>query len=247
MIMTRLRRSFQFSVFSVQKACVRSAAVWNLSFPLRVSVSPLLLLSLLFCLTSCASRQPGFRDQPDYSTAYLGPNGEIFFAAANGLKKPAEAPPPPEQKWIWSGDDVRGAPSIVIDLSEQKARFFKGGVEVGTAPVSTGREGYNTPSGNFSVMEKDRNHLSTLYGNYVNSGGDAVVKNIDINKDKRPPGTSFKGAPMPFFLRIHEGVGMHAGYLPGYAASHGCIRLPHAAAEKFFENAPPGTPVSIVR
>jgi hypothetical protein len=197
-------------------------------------------------LTSCASKGPAFRDQPDYSTAYLGPNGEIFFAKQRGPKRPAEAAPAPEPQWSWSGDGVPGTPSIIIDLSDQTARFFKGGVEVGNAPVSTGREGYSTPSGNFSVIEKDADHISTLYGDYVDSSGNAVVKNIGVNQDKRPPGTRFQGAPMPHFLRVTGAVGMHAGYLPGYAASHGCIRLPHGAAEKFYENAPPGTPVKIV-
>ena len=50
---------------------------------------------------------------------------------------------------------------------------------------------------------------------------------------------------MPYFLRVHGGVGMHAGYLPGYPASHGCIRLPKEMALKFFEDAPVGTPVEI--
>jgi len=211
---------------------------------------PACAMSVIACallFSSCASKSPAFRDQPDYSTAYLGPNGEIFFAKQRGSKLPAEAAPAPEPKWTWSGDGVRGAASIVIDLSEQTARFYKGGVEVGSAPVSTGREGYNTPTGKFSVIEKDRNHVSTLYGDYVDSSGAAVMKNIGVNENKRPPGTHFQGAPMPDFLRITGGVGMHAGYLPGYAASHGCIRLPHGAAEKFYENAPAGTPVSIVR
>jgi len=213
------------------------------SFPARSAIA--ICAALLF--TSCASRSPAFRNQPDYSTAYLGPNGEIFFAKQRGPKMPAEAAPAPEPKWTWTGDGVRGAASIVIDLSEQTARFYKGGVEVGSAPVSTGREGYNTPTGKYSVIEKDRNHVSTLYGDYVDSSGAVVMKNIGVNENKRPPGSHFQGAPMPNFLRITGGVGMHAGYLPGYAASHGCIRLPHGAAEKFYENAPAGTPVSIVR
>ena len=209
----------------------------------------LLLISLpaIALLSSCASKSPAFRNQPDYSTAYLGPNGEIFFGKPTGHKKPAEAAAAPEPKWTWTGDGVHGAASIVIDLSEHTAKFYKGGTLVGTSAVSTGREGYDTPSGNFSVIEKERNHISTLYGDYVNSSGEAVVKNVGVEKDKRPPGAHFQGAPMPWFLRVNGAVGMHAGYLPGYAASHGCIRLPHAAAEKFFENAPVGTPVSIVR
>lgn len=204
-------------------------------------------LLLLLLATSCATRPPGFRNQPDYSTAYLGPNGEILFAPSpRRSAKPAEGVRPPDPSWSWVGDGVSGAPSIVIDLSDQTARFYKGGNLVGTAPVSTGREGYYTPTGNFSVIEKDRDHLSTLYGDYVDANGDVVVANVGINQDKRPPGARFQGAPMPNFLRVTGAVGMHAGYLPGYAASHGCIRLPFGASEKFFENAPPGTPVRIV-
>ena len=52
------------------------------------------------------------------------------------------------------------------------------------------------------------------------------MENVEADKDPRPRGTAFRGASMPYFLRIHGGIGMHAGYLPGYPASHGCIRLP---------------------
>ena len=214
--------------------------------PLKIFKGTCIAFLSCVLLSSCATKQTAFRDQPDYSTAYLGPNGEIFFSTQRGPKKPAEAAPPPESQWTWSDDNVSGSPSIVIDLSDQTARFFKGGALVGSAPVSTGREGYRTPSGNFSVIEKDVDHISTLYGDYVDANGDVVVKNVGINRDKRPAGTRFRGAPMPHFLRITGAVGMHAGYLPGYAASHGCIRLPHGAAEKFYENAPHGTPVRIV-
>ncbi len=210
---------------------------------MRITLIP--LCAALF-LVSCASKPPGFRDQPDYSTAYLGPNGEIYFATPRDTKKPAKNVPSPEPSWTWLGDGAPGSPSIIIDLSEQTVFFYKGGIEVGRAPVSTGREGYTTPTGSFSVIEKDRNHISTLYGDYVDSAGNVVVRNVGINQDKRPPGTHFQGAPMPCFLRVTGAVGMHAGYLPGYPASHGCIRLPHGAAEKFFENAPTGTPVRIV-
>ena len=96
------------------------------------------------------------------------------------------------------------------------------------------------------MLEKNVNHISTLYGDYVDAAGEVVVPNVGVNQDKRPPGTRFRGAPMPCFMRVTGAVGMHAGYLPGYAASHGCIRLPRGAAEKFFANAPPGTPVNIV-
>lgn len=194
---------------------------------------------LFFC--GCAAENPGTSSA--YSTAYLGPNGEILFKNSPAANRPT---PTPQAKWTWSGDDVPGKPSIVINLSEQSAKFYKGGAQVGYAPVSTGREGYCTPTGTFSVIEKSRDHISSLYGDYVDSGGEVLVRNVDVNHDKCPRGAHFQGAPMPYFLRITNGVGMHAGYLPGYAASHGCIRLPHEAAEIFFGNAPLGTPVRIV-
>jgi lipoprotein-anchoring transpeptidase ErfK/SrfK len=116
---------------------------------------------------------------------------------------------------------------------------------VGVSVVSTGREGYNTPPGEFRIVQKDVAHASSLYGDYVDRSGQVVERNVELGKDRRPPGALFQGAPMPYFLRIHGGIGMHAGYLPGYPASHGCIRLPRAMAVKFFEDAPVGTPVVV--
>jgi len=132
-------------------------------------------------------------------------------------------------------DGVTGRPSIKIDLANQRAYFYKGQQIVGVSVVSTGREGYNTPSGQFNVTQKDVDHISSLYGDYVDPNGGVVVQNVENGKDPKPPGTAFRGAPMPYFLRIQGGTGLHAGYLPGYPASHGCVRLPEGMALKFFE------------
>jgi lipoprotein-anchoring transpeptidase ErfK/SrfK len=145
----------------------------------------------------------------------------------------------------WIGDGVTGRPSIKIDLENQRAYFYKGQQVVGVSVVSTGREGYNTPSGEFNVTQKDVDHISSLYGDYVDPNGEVVVQNVENGKDPKPPGTAFRGAPMPYFLRIQGGIGLHAGYLPGYPASHGCVRLPEGMALKFFEDASVGTPVEI--
>jgi lipoprotein-anchoring transpeptidase ErfK/SrfK len=75
--------------------------------------------------------------------------------------------------------------------------------------------------------------------------GEVIQKDIDVKKDKKPPGAAFDGARMPFFMRIVGGTGMHEGFLPGYPASHGCIRMPGYMAETFFENVTVGTPVTI--
>jgi lipoprotein-anchoring transpeptidase ErfK/SrfK len=146
----------------------------------------------------------------------------------------------------WDGDGVFGAPSVVVYLKEQRAYFYKGDQMVGVSQVSAGREGHNTPSGNYKVIQKDLDHASNLYGDYVDATGNIVQKDVEAGKDPKPPGAIFKGAPMPFFMRITGGVGMHKGYLPGYPASHGCIRMPGKMAEIFFNNVQVGTPVQIV-
>lgn len=146
----------------------------------------------------------------------------------------------------WDGDGISDAPSIRIDLGAQRAFFYKGGELAGVSVISSGREGFGTPGGQFKVIQKDRDHRSNLYGDYVDAGGNVVKKDVDVKKDPRPPGATFRGAPMPYFLRIHGGVGMHAGFLPGYPASHGCIRLPKHLARSFFENIEVGAPVEVV-
>jgi hypothetical protein len=145
----------------------------------------------------------------------------------------------------WDGDNVSGSPSIKIKLGEQRAYFYKSGQLVGISQLSTGREGMGTSTGSFKIIQKDQNHVSSQYGDYVDGGDNVVVANVDVGKDPKPPGTHFKGAPMPYFMRIVGGTGMHAGYLPGYPASHGCIRMPEFMAENFFRSVSVGTPVTV--
>jgi lipoprotein-anchoring transpeptidase ErfK/SrfK len=81
----------------------------------------------------------------------------------------------------------------------------------------------------------------------VNAQGDVLVKNVTKGKDPVPPGGVFAGSPMPFFMRLgHSAVGLHQGFLPGVPDSHGCIRMPERMVKIFFENAPTGTPVTII-
>jgi L,D-transpeptidase catalytic domain len=162
-------------------------------------------------------------------------------------------PPPPKpptplpasKQSYWQGDGIEGEPFIAIDLTEQRAHFFKGEREVGQAKISSGKKGFETPPGEYKVIQKDKDHVSNLYGNFVDEAGTVVKSNVDTSKEKPPEGASFQGAKMPFFLRFHGGYGMHAGRLPGHRASHGCVRLPRFMAEHFFENAPLGTPVTV--
>ena len=158
---------------------------------------------------------------------------------------PVSTSAPRDSVSYWDGDGVSGSPSIKIKLSEQKAYFYKGGQLVGISQLSTGREGMGTTTGSFKIIQKDQNHVSSQYGDYVDSADNVVVANVDVGKDPKPPGTHFKGAPMPYFMRIVGGTGMHAGYLPGYPASHGCIRMPEFMAENFFRSVSVGTPVIV--
>jgi len=143
-------------------------------------------------------------------------------------------------------DRDKAGHKIVVQLTEQKAYLYKNGAVVGISPVSTGREGYGTPAGRYAVLAKDIDHRSSYYGSYVRNGK-VVVGGVDVRKTPQPPGTTYVGAPMPYYLQIAPTLGLHAGYLPGYPASHGCIRLPMSWAKRFYYASKVGTPVIIER
>jgi hypothetical protein len=145
----------------------------------------------------------------------------------------------------WHGDGMPGSPKIVVSLSEQKAYFYKGKRVVGESTVSTGKPGFSTPPGHYRVISKDRNHVSSEFGDYVDDSGQVVKSNVDARTDSEPPGTHFDGARMPYCMHFNGGYAMHEGYVPRYAASHGCIRLPKGMAEHFFDASPEGTPVIV--
>lgn len=114
-----------------------------------------------------------------------------------------------------------GAPVMaVVSLSRQKITIYDTRGRMLEAPVSTGRVGYETPAGLYSVIERKRSHFSNLY----------------------------ESAPMPFMHRITwSGIALHAGALPGYPASHGCIRLPYDFAGRLFEMSRRGLRVVVTR
>lgn len=163
--------------------------------------------------------------------------------ATNAVRAAIPWPGPPAG--YWAGDGVRGSPKIVVHLREQKAYFYKGKRLVGESTVSTGKPGFSTPPGRYHVIQKDKNHISSEFGDYVDDENNVVKSNIDVRQDPKPPGTHFDGARMPYFMRFNGGYGMHAGYVPRYRASHGCIRLPPATAAHFFRAAHEGTPVIV--
>jgi lipoprotein-anchoring transpeptidase ErfK/SrfK len=153
------------------------------------------------------------------------------------------APPPPSG--YWNGEGVPGSPKIVVSLSEQRAYFFKGKHLVGESTVSSGKPGFSTPPGHYTVVWKDKDHISTVFGDYVDDFGNVVISNINSRKDHRPAGSHFDGARMPYAMFFRGGYAMHQGYVPPFAASHGCIRVPQGMADVFFNAAPLGTPVVV--
>ena len=163
---------------------------------------------------------------------------EPYAAGAGFYPRPAPA------GW-WNDEGASGKPRIVVRIGEQKAYFYKGKTLVGWTTVSTGKPGFGTPPGHYTVVSKDVDHVSTAFGDYVDGSGNVVRSNIDSRKDHQPKGTHFDGARMPYAMFFRSGYAMHQGYVPPFAASHGCIRIPKGMASQFFEHAPVGTPVTV--
>jgi hypothetical protein len=107
---------------------------------------------------------------------------------------------------------------VVVSLPEQRVHVYRNGIRIAVSTCSTGKPGHETPTGTFVVLQKDADHKSSTYND----------------------------APMPFMNRLTwSGIALHAGNLPGYPASHGCVRLPREFSEKLFEVTHLGTPVII--
>jgi lipoprotein-anchoring transpeptidase ErfK/SrfK len=135
---------------------------------------------------------------------------------------------------------------VIVSLTKQRAYLMTGEEIAIDSPISSGKRGHTTPNGSFSVMEKDKDHHSSLYGDYKDTSGRTVRGGISAHIDSAPSGTHFVGASMKWFMRLTgEGVGMHVGILPGYPASHGCIRMPEPAAAQFYAHVKVGTPVRV--
>jgi lipoprotein-anchoring transpeptidase ErfK/SrfK len=136
---------------------------------------------------------------------------------------------------------------ITVSLAKQRAYLMLDDQIVADGPISSGKRGHNSPAGNFKVLEKDPDHRSTVYGDFVDAQGRTVRAGISSRIDSAPSGTHYVGAPMKWFLRLtDEGVGMHIGILPGYPASHGCIRESADGAKLFYDHVKVGTPVAVL-
>lgn len=111
-------------------------------------------------------------------------------------------------EYVWASQIAPAGPMLlIVNLSSQRAVLYRNGVPIAASTVSTGRPGYRTPTGVFTILQKHVEHYSTTYDN----------------------------APMPYMQRLTwRGIALHAGQLPGYPASHGCIRLPAGFAQLLY-------------
>lgn len=149
----------------------------------------------------------------------------LFIAAMSALTFGVESPSRGDParlrpgQFIWHPElSPSGPMSMVIDLDSQRAYVRRDGVCIGVTTVSTGKPGYETPTGDYTIIEKQRVHHSNRYDN----------------------------APMPYMQRLTDyGMALHGGHLPGYPASHGCIRLPLAFAAALFKATDIGMQVTI--
>jgi lipoprotein-anchoring transpeptidase ErfK/SrfK len=134
---------------------------------------------------------------------------------------------------------------IVINLSEQRVYLMEDGRVSLVAPIASGKPGWSTPTGHFTIFSKDLDHRSRSFGLVLDAFGRVVTSNA-TPASRVPAGGRYRPAAMPFFMEFSPAVGLHAGYLPGYPASHGCVRMPRDLAARFFERVHLGTPVTVV-
>src|SRR5258708_18093082 len=146
--------------------------------------------------------------------------------------------------------DIRGLPpgkvSVVVDLTAQEAYLYAGGQLALRATISTGREGYNTSPGRYKVIQKDVDHRSSIYGEYIKDG---IVLKPDANvyKDPKPRGAKFLGAPIPYFMRIYGGVEPAVEVPPGKPTPPTRDSISGHNTRRYFPTLRIGTPVKVVR
>ena len=122
-------------------------------------------------------------------------------------------------QYVWAAQVAPNGPALlIVNLATQRAVLYRNGVPITASTVSTGRPGYPTPTGIFTILQKHVEHYSTTYDN----------------------------APMPYMQRLTwKGIALHAGNLPGYPASHGCVRLPAGFAKLLYGATTLGMTVAI--
>jgi len=135
---------------------------------------------------------------------------------------------------------------LYVSTADQRAYLLVRGAIAMDFPVATGKKTHPTPAGSYTILSKEKDYHSNLYGRIYDELGKVSVLDADVRTDPVPPGGKFVGAAMPYWMRLtNSGVGLHVGYIPGVAASHGCVRMPSKTAPEIFQIMPVGGKVVI--
>lgn len=156
---------------------------------------------------------------PSIAAALLGFATPALAASDAGAAMEEAAATLAPNQFVWNDPGTADPVRVVVNIAEQRAYVYRGDALVAATTVSTGKDGKETPSGTFTVLQKEIDHRSNKYNS----------------------------APMPFMQRLTwDGVAIHAGRNPGYAASHGCVRVPLAFAKKLYGVTSVGTEVTVI-
>jgi lipoprotein-anchoring transpeptidase ErfK/SrfK len=168
------------------------------------------------------------------------------FASGCAYHERVAAVSPPQVAIGFIGASTMGPGTrVIINLSEQRAYLIEDAKVSLISPIASGKPGWTTPTGNFSGINKDIDHHSQSFGSFIDGSGRIITSSATPGTPV-PSGAHYRPAPMPYYMQFSQAVGMHAGYLPGYPASHGCVRMPRDLAERFFERVNIRTPVTVI-
>ncbi len=208
------------------------------------------LLGFCFALNSCQMIEP--TPPPPPPVTFEPGSYEEFVFKCKGYPKVMDMYMNDTLMARANGKNCR----VSISLSQQRGRLYvtqttpEGIKQERVAadwPVSTGIPGRETPTGNFRIVLKKKDHSSNRYGKMYDAEGKCINTDADAFKDPIPEGGKFVGAGMPNWMRLtSDGVGMHTGKVrAGRRLSHGCIRTPGLMASKLFGITQIGTRVSV--
>ncbi|MBN8456293.1 MAG: L,D-transpeptidase [Verrucomicrobia bacterium] len=157
----------------------------------------------------------------------------------------------PKTYSIWKNEELLAKTnpensSLRILTGKQRGLLMNGEDIVMDYPICSGRNGYETPKGEYRISEKVVDKRSNRYGRIYDSEGDCVNSDADILKDQVPEGGRFEGAAMRYWMRLtNDGIGHHIGPVKRYRASHGCIRGPGSAVPIVHNKVKLGTKVVV--
>ena len=187
----------------------------------RACAALLLAVACVPAFATAPRPEPPTVSTPASSPATPAPAAAVTSPVKVGKPAPTvlgeDAMAPGEFAWL-PQLSTGGPMMVLVNIEEQMAYVYRNGLRIGRSSVSTGKKGHETPTGVFTILQKNKDHRSNIYNN----------------------------APMPYMQRLTwDGIALHAGNIPGYPASHGCVRLPYEFSKLLFEATNMGVTVVI--